>query len=262
MGRNITADNDNDLKAIEEKIANSGSYSLRATHDEIAQLDQNPAKRDELFKELIIARLREWVALAAEVTELSDVRIFITGGNDDAFYVEPIIESAKSITACEGKVVCIGDSEKYEMISSGYGNVTPWKCPRDISEEELGSKLEGMASMLKDTQSSIFNLHVPPVNSEIDDCVRLDTSTYPPTPMLKDGSPVMYGGGSTSVRAALETHQPLVGLHGHIHESRGIKRIGRTMCFNPGSEYAEGILRGVIINLADRKVKSYQFTSG
>jgi len=51
-------------------------------------------------------------------------------------------------------------------------------------------------------------------------------------------------------------------LCGHIHESRGTTRIGRTVVINPGSEYQMGVLRGAIVNIADKKVLSWQLTSG
>jgi Icc-related predicted phosphoesterase len=72
----------------------------------------------------------------------------------------------------------------------------------------------------------------------------------------------MIGAGSSAVRKSIERYQPILGLHGHIHESRGAIKIGKTLCLNPGSEYGEGILRGVIITLKDDSVKGYQFTSG
>jgi len=65
-----------------------------------------------------------------------------------------------------------------------------------------------------------------------------------------------------AVREAIEKYKPLLGLHGHIHESRGVVNIGRTLCINPGSEYGEGIIRGAIVDLAKDKVLSYQLTSG
>ena len=49
----------------------------------------------------------------------------------------------------------------------------------------------------------------------------------------------MIHAGSTAVRASIEKHQPLVGLHGHIHESKGFVTLGRTLCLNPGSEYGK-----------------------
>ncbi len=64
------------------------------------------------------------------------------------------------------------------------------------------------------------------------------------------------------MRAAIEKYKPLLGLHGHVHESKGFVNIGSTLCINPGSEYGEGILRGVIVELGDGKVKNYLLTQG
>jgi len=69
-------------------------------------------------------------------------------------------------------------------------------------------------------------------------------------------------GIGAAVRSTVEKHQPSLGLHGHIHESRGAIKIGNTLCVNPGSEYGEGILRGTIVNLEHRKIKGYLLTSG
>jgi Icc-related predicted phosphoesterase len=68
--------------------------------------------------------------------------------------------------------------------------------------------------------------------------------------------------GSTAVRAAIEEHQPLLSLHGHIHESGGAVRIGRTLAINAGSEYGEGVLRGVLVTVGGGKVLRYQATTG
>lgn len=68
---------------------------------------------------------------------------------------------------------------------------------------------------------------------------------------------------STAVRDALAKYQPMLSLHGHIHESRGEARIGRTLAINPGSEYSEGVLRGAIITLSRKKgVRGYQLVAG
>jgi Icc-related predicted phosphoesterase len=131
------------------------------------------------------------------------------------------------------------------MISSGYGNPTPWKCPRDISEDELAGRIDEMADRITESRRVIFNLHVPPFGSGLDVCPRLDTSVDPPKPMVGDE----IAAGSTAVRAAIERYAPTLSLHGHIHESRGIQRIGRTVCVNPGSEYGEGILRSAVIDV-------------
>ena len=68
--------------------------------------------------------------------------------------------------------------------------------------------------------------------------------------------------GSRAVREFIEQHQPIVSLHGHIHESRGAVRIGRTVAINPGSTYGEGVLDGAIIDIEDGEVVSHQLVSG
>jgi len=68
--------------------------------------------------------------------------------------------------------------------------------------------------------------------------------------------------GSIAVRRAIETYQPVLGLHGHVHEAKGFAKIGRSLCLNPGSEYLEGILRGVLIQIDKGRVRDFIFTSG
>ena len=61
--------------------------------------------------------------------------------------------------------------------------------------------------------------------------------------------------GSIAVRDAILKHQPLLSVHGHIHESRGVKRMGRTLAINPGSVYGDGVLQGAVIELNPKKAK-------
>jgi Icc-related predicted phosphoesterase len=90
----------------------------------------------------------------------------------------------------------------------------------------------------------------------------LDWNTDPPSQIVRGGQVVLFGAGSQAVRQAIEAHQPFLGLHGHIHESPGAIKIGRTLCINPGSEYGEGILRGCLVNISNGKVEAYQMTTG
>ena len=148
------------------------------------------------------------------------------------------------------------------MVSLGYSTPTPWKTPREVTDEELGIMVENLVENIADIQSCIFNFHDPPVDQTLDTCPMLDWTTDPPSPITQAGQMVMYGAGSKSIRRAIETHQPLLGLHGHIHESQGVAKIGRTTCINPGSEYGEGMLRGCLINISAGAVESYQMTKG
>ena len=247
------------LNSFEEKVKNSGFYPYRTTEDEMNSLNADRSKIDKLFLRLMVDRLEVWIKLAEEMLG-KDVKCYITGGNDDPYEISEALSRSQRVLDPEEKVIQL--DEEHEMISLGYSNPTPWKLPRDVSEEVLAEKIEGMTSKVQNMPNCIFNLHVPPRESMLDQCPLLDASVDPPKPVKSGGQPVFAGAGSQAVADAIQKHQPLLGLHGHIHESRAAQKFERTLCLNPGSEYSEGILRGVIVTYNEKKVLSYQFTSG
>lgn len=251
-----------ELKELLNRIEFLGFYSQIMDEDEFHSFQEDPAAVEKLFHQLAIKRLESWVDLAEERLAGTGIRCFVTGGNDDdPSVLEPLYRSGtQSFFGCENKLVNI-DNE-HTMISIGYSTPTPWKTPREISDEELGQMIENMVAEVPDISYCIFNFHDPPIDSTLDTCPMLDWTTDPPTPIVKAGQIVMHGAGSTSVRTAIEKYQPMLGLHGHIHESMSVAKIGRTTCINPGSEYGEGRLRGCLINISDGTVESYQMTSG
>lgn len=257
MGKDQITKNKEGLDSLIKGIQDSGFYPYCTTPKEMSELNVNNVKMNKLFSKLMIDTLKRWLVMAEERLKPTGAKCFITGGNDDLLEIEPVLNGSSYVINAEGKVVQI--DEDHEMISSGYSNMTPWKCPRDITEEKLAKKIEAVASKVKNMKNCIFNLHCPPYNTDIDTAVELD----------KDLKPVVRGMqiseipvGSTAVRAAIEKHQPLIGLHGHIHESRGYFKLGRTLCLNPGSEYSEGILRGVIVTLDKGGSQGYTFAAG
>jgi uncharacterized protein len=158
----------------------------------------------------------------------------------------------------EGRVISLPGG--YELISCGTSNPTPWDTPRELPEESLSALISRSAELVQRPERAIFNLHVPPRDTPIDQAVLLDGELRP---VLESGSPVIGGVGSSAVRDAIERFQPMLGLHGHIHESRGEARIGRTVSLNPGSEYGEGVLRGVLVTLSEKKgLRGWQFVAG
>ena len=249
--------NKEDLARFDEIVRRTGCYTYVGSEAEIEELAANKKKADQIFHQLILQRVKEWVDYAEQN---ATTPIYVNTGNDDELEVDDVLSTGTKVVLPEDKVVMIGS--KHEMISAGFSNLTPWHCPRDLEEEEIAKRLEKKIGQLKDPTNAIFNFHCPPVDSGLDTCPKLDTSVFPPKPIVDAGGIVLFGAGSSSVRAAIEKHQPMVGLHGHIHESRNIARIGRTFCVNPGSEYAEGILRAVLINIGDSGFKSYQFVGG
>jgi len=262
QGRTEHLSNEAELTSLLERLGTLGFYHKIMDEDEFRATQSAPAAIDALFHELARKRLEAWVDLAETRLKGTGIKCFVTGGNDDDPEVLQGIHRSgtESFFACESQVVAIDDD--HTMISVGFSTPTPWKTPREITEEKLGEIIEEMVSKVPELNKTIFNFHDPPVDSTLDTCPMLDWSTEPPRPIVKAGQLVMHGAGSQSVRQAIEKYQPMLGLHGHIHESRAAARIGRTLCVNPGSEYGEGVLRGCLVTFAEGKIEGFQMTSG
>jgi Icc-related predicted phosphoesterase len=251
-----------ELEEFRERLDTLGFYPYECDPDEYATYEGNQDAIDVLFDKLAKERLAEWVELAEERLAGTDVRCYLCGGNDDTDEVLTALEEMpqERVVACENRVVPL--DEEHVMATVGYSTPTPWDTPRERSEEEIGEAIDKVVAEIDDPSRAVFNFHAPPLDSGLDTCMKLDASVWPPKPIIQNGQPVYYGGGSAAVTGALERYQPVVGLHGHIHESRGITRFGRTPAVNPGSEYGEGVLRGVIVAIRDGQVVGQQFTSG
>lgn len=260
LGREELAKTPEELKRLEQLIADSGYYSYHRTPSEMEELKSSKEKRDELFKTVMRDTLVKWVDYAERILKLSNTTCYITGGNDDLQEVVHAMHDTDHVKSVDDKVVRI--DSMHEMVSLGWSNPTPWRCPRECTEEELLERIERSVSSVSDIQNCVFNFHVPPINCGLDTVAKLDDSVDPPKFVMEGGRYVMIGAGSSSVRQVIERTQPLIDLCGHIHESRGVAKVGKTLVVNPGSEYSEGVLRGAIVNIADHKVLSWQLTAG
>ena len=258
VGTKQEAHTEEQLAELERRIRDIGSYPYRTTAAEWETLRQNAKKMDEIFTDLMTNSLRRWIQIAEERLKPIGVKIIINIGNDDLPIVGETLKSSGYVIYPNEQVISLDD--KHEMPSVGYSNKTPWDCPGDISEEELLSKLEKTTEKLVRPENSLFNFHCPPYDTQIDLAPRLDNDLKPV--LTPGGEPEMAHVGSTSVRHVIEKFQPLAGLHGHIHEARGFSQVGKTICFNPGSEYTTGVLRGLVVNLSDKKIDNYVFTEG
>jgi len=253
----IASDDREGLRRLEWAIKNNGHYPYAIDEQTFDRIRGDERAKQAIFAEAVTRSLESWVKLADERLKGTGVKCFITPGNDDPFFVDDILARSAVIAVPEGQ--CIQLDAEHEMISSGFANLTPWRCPRDIPEEELAAKLDKLCALVKHMSRCIFNLHCPPYNTILDVAPSLDEALKPVT---VGGAVMQSNVGSTAVLDAIKKHQPLISLHGHIHESRGDCRIGRTVCINPGSEYSQGILRGVVAILAKDRVKRFVLTSG
>jgi Icc-related predicted phosphoesterase len=234
-----------------------GAYANIFEPDEYREFKENPATQDALFQKLMLQRLSEWMDFAEQRLKDTGVACYVSPGNDDIKEVRELLEDSPAVYCPDRKVVQINDD--HEMLSLGNANITPFECPGDLPEEELARKIDHISTQVSDMENCIFNLHCPPYGTIIDDAPDLDEDLRPQVGI----SGVEMGAvGCRAVRDSIEHYQPLLGLHGHIHESRGSIQLGRTICLNPGSEYSEGILRAVFVSIRKGEVLSHLFASG
>ena len=256
FGKDTTVSRDR-LPQTQKALLDAGQYYFVTDRKQFQEMQADKSLEEGVFNEVMVSVLRLWIDLVEE--RLRDTRVvcYISPGNDDKFEIDSTLKDSGHLVNPENRVVELEGG--FEMITLGFANPTPWKSPREVSEDELERMIETLASQVKNPQKAIFNLHVPPINTELDKAPAVtDDFEY-----VREGLSIKFiHAGSSAVRNSIERHAPLLGLHGHIHESKGFVRIGRTLCLNPGSEYADGILRGAIVNLDRDKVREFLLTSG
>jgi len=240
-----------------KNVRDLGCYAYLVEPKDLEEIYSSKERQDALFKELMKESLTRWMRLAEERLRGTGIRCYISPGNDDPFEIDEVLNSSDYVINPEEEVVEL-DGE-HEMLTLGTANRTPWKTPREADEGALREKIDKMASQVKAMKKAIFNFHVPPIDTALDKAAKLDENLRQ---VVSSGHIVMISAGSTAVRSSIEEYQPLMGLHGHIHESGGTARIGRTMCFNPGSEYSSGRLAGFLGEIEGESIRSHQLTSG
>jgi uncharacterized protein len=255
IGSRYDVEDGPELEALEKLIGDHGYYPYRAEPGELDAL-QASGELDAVFERLMDERLAGWLALADERLRPAGKRLYFMLGNDDPMSLRAILDAAPWGVHDEGKVVPLDDD--HEMISWGFSNVTPWHSHREQTEEQLAASLATMVEKLRDPARSVMNIHVPPYGTGLDEApVLADLQVQTSLGQVKF-APV----GSTAVRDVIERTQPLLGLHGHIHEASGIKRLGRTIVINPGSDYSTGTLNGALMTLERDKVATHQLVRG
>jgi uncharacterized protein len=246
-GETLRLDTKDELDTIIARIRNSGFYPAIVSQEELAHLGANEGAVDQRFSEEMISSLDRWLDMADGKLRGGDIPCILNGGNDDIFEIDDIIESSPCVSFGEGKLLDLGG---FSLVSMGWTNPTPWDTYREAPEAELAARIEAVAGLVPDMGRAIFNFHAPPYGTGLDEAPALDADLRP-----MHGGAVMKPVGSTAVRDAILAHQPMLSVHGHIHESRAIRRMGRTLAINPGSVYGDGVLQGAVLDLDPKKKK-------
>lgn len=262
QGKDHHITSDEEMKEFRRVLQTLGFYWQEMEPEQYREYEGNQDRIDRLFDVLAKERLAQWIALAEERLAGTSVRVFLCGGNDDTDEVLTALDAVAGdrVVNAENRAVPLDD--EHVVVTIGYSTPTPWETPRERTDPEIAEVIGKVMADVQDPSRAVLNFHCPPLDSSLDTCLKLDASVWPPTPVIQNGQPVYYGAGSQAVSDALTSLQPTVGLHGHIHESRGMTKFGRTPAYNPGSEYGEGVLRGLIVAIRGGEVVGHQFTSG
>ncbi len=175
----------------------------------------NPSGQKFFLQFYLLPRLREFRKQVKKP-------VFIMMGNDDFSSNSPMLRKADKLKSALllHRKSCRLDG--FAIAGYPYINPTPFLLKDwEKTEDEIYRELRAMSARL-DMCRTMFVFHAPPLGTELD--------------MLHNGE----HRGSEAVRRFIEDMQPLLTLHGHIHESPQVsgsikQRLGRTLCVNPGN---------------------------
>jgi uncharacterized protein len=248
----------NDQEEVDKMAAtiqNRGYYPYVTTPDEVNEISSTPGKSDALFTDMVLATVNRWMEYADNKLAGTGIRCYVCPGNDDVFEIDAAIAASKCVRSVEGQVIEL--DEHHEMVSSGWTNPTPWDTHREEADDALLGRIETVIAQARNPSNAVFNLHAPPYGSGLDEAPEL-TKDMRPAYAGRSLVPV----GSKAVLSVIDKYQPLLGLHGHIHEGKGTRKYKKTLCINPGSMYEQGVLHGAVIELKPNKVGNYVLTTG
>lgn len=258
FGRRWVMNSESEIREFEERLEGAGAYYIRVDEKELEEMKSSPDLVSKLMNEKMVERLRLWLQFLIKRIDTKRTTTIVMPGNDDEYLIDNVIREFEDYGVIYplDKVIEI---ERHEVISSPYVNPTPWSTPREMEERDLEKYLEKLVSKVRNPRTSILNSHCPPYGTHLDLAPKLDKNLRP---VFIGGMPEYVHVGSRAVRKIIEKYKFLIGLHGHIHESGGMDRLGDTVVLNPGSEYSEGVLRGFIIELSNEKLVNYWRVEG
>ena len=233
---------DDELRAMEKRIRDRGYYPIRLTRDELAAWSADQALVDARFKDEMLRSVEAWMALADERLAGTSIRCVVSPANDDMFEIDPIIDRAHHVQLGEANTIPL---DGFTLVSTGWANPTPWNTFRELPEDELRTRIDGLVATVPDRSRAIFNFHAPPYASNLDAAPQLDADMK-----YVAGGQALVPVGSKAVRESILEYGPALSLHGHIHEGKGAVKLGRTLAVNPGSSYTKKgeVKRYLLIN--------------
>ncbi len=233
------------LPGIKKNFEDYGYYFFECDELKLKELQTNEGQVSSLIEKCALDRLENWLDTLLKRIDLTSTCVMVTPGNDDSFELDSLLNSyeKKGIFSTN---VAPDIFQSNEIITIDHVPHTQWSTPRELSERQLKNLISEKVNKLNNPEKAIFNIHCPPYNTQLDLVPELDN--FQKRKVFPGGYNYIHV-GSTAVRECIENFQPLLGLHGHIHESSGEEKIGKTVCLNPGTEYKIGGFSSYIVEI-------------
>ena len=238
-----------DYRELSEDSNDFGKYMLELTVEEYLECLNDSKKAVKLALQPVINRLNSWIELYK--SKNYKYKLLISAGNDDSLELDGVLKTYRNDNVIIG-IDNVFNFQDFCVVNYSSVPPTPWNTPREKSEKEIEKEIKAILS--EASAPYIFNFHCPPYNTLLDGAPLVDDDNR----IVVKGGQVQKGHiGSKSVLDLINQYQPLLSLHGHIHESSAEVYIKDTLCVNPGSEYAQGVLRGYYFELAANSIKLF-----
>lgn len=235
-------------KEFEKHLADLGHYFFNTTYKEFEALKKDDSSIMHILNLKILSRLEFWILRIINQINTSKTQVIISPGNDDIQQIDDLLFSFESqgiLTGIKSPVII----DNFDIITLDYSNITPWNTERELSEKMLGKLINEKIKKIRNVENCIFNFHCPPINTKLDLAPEIDKNLKYD---IKPGGLNFIHTGSSAVYNSILKYQPLLSLHGHIHESKGFDYVGRTLSLNPGSEHDKGILNAYVVDISSQ----------
>jgi len=151
--------------------------------------------------------------------------VFAVSGNCDYPEVESHLLKEKISLHAQCKTF-----QDFSIIGCGGSLSAPIDTPNELSEHEIEEFLTAAYKNYCKDRPLLLVTHQPPFKTKLDRVMK------------------MKHVGSRAVRDFIDNVQPLVGISGHIHESRDVEMMNETTLVNPGAlkdgKWARMVLSG------------------
>jgi len=205
------------LKNLTEDSLRSGKYLIINKKEVIDDIKADKSKLEKTLAEIIADQFSRWIKIADEIYRLD--RVLWSPAHGDIPQLDDILRGLGAKLVNDS----VSFIEDVQLVSLGYGSPIQ-NSYREVSDSDIYIKGK---SLLKDAEKDkvIMNFHMPPLSSKLD--------------VIKVGFKKLHA-GSKAVLDLINEYQPFVSLHGHVHESAGVEKIGNTTAINPGSIFQLG----------------------